>query len=263
MTREPVCPECPLRATCPYTLIFETPPPPDHALQRFSAVPNPYVMEPPSWGRRVYQPGEELIFEMTLFGQALEQLALIVFAWQRAFARSVGGGTAALREVILAAPWGEESVFDAIANRVLAHGQRLSLPPLTGEDFCLTFVTPLRLQENGRALPPAGLTARALLMALARRLSLLAEFHAGFTPGYDFQGMGRAAEGVGISCDLDWRHWERWSNRQQRKMTLNGLVGQVLLSGVPAVFHELLQIGQWTHLGKNATFGLGRYILEE
>jgi hypothetical protein len=31
---------------------------------------------------------------------------------------------------------------------------------------------------------------------------------------------------------------------------------------VPELFYEILQLGQWSHLGKNATFGLGRYTLE-
>jgi hypothetical protein len=47
MTGLPECPGCPLYRTCPYPAIFETPAPPAHALQRFSQVPNPYVIEPP------------------------------------------------------------------------------------------------------------------------------------------------------------------------------------------------------------------------
>ncbi|MDR2503672.1 MAG: CRISPR system precrRNA processing endoribonuclease RAMP protein Cas6 [Deltaproteobacteria bacterium] len=262
MTRELRCPGCPLYASCPYSLIFEPPPPLAHALQRFSAVPAPYVVEPPVWGEYAYPPGTNLIFSVTLFGQALEKLALIVFAWQRAFEHGIGGGAAKLKDVRFIAPQGEMSVFDAKANRISAHEQLLKLPPLAGENFCLTFTSPLRLQENGRALPPEGITARALLLALARRVSLLAEFHAGFTPGYDFREMNKLAAAIALSCDLRWRHWERWSNRQKQKMTLNGLTGVVRLYDVPTLFHETLQVGQWTHVGKNAAFGLGRYILE-
>jgi hypothetical protein len=262
MTREPSCPACPLYATCPYTRIFEPPPPPAHALQQFSAVPAPYVIEPPPWGARVYLPGEELVFGMTLFGQALEKLALIVFAWQRAFKRGVGQGAATLRDVRLLGPHGEESVYDAETRRITGHERHLETPSLSGGNFCLNFVTPLRLQENGRALPPEGVSARALLLALARRISLLAEFHAGFTPGYDFQEMNVRASGLALSGDLRWRHWDRWSNRQKQKMALNGLTGSVRLQAVPAIFHEALHVGQWTHVGKNAAFGLGHYTLE-
>ena len=266
MTREPHCPACPLHATCPYTLIFETPPPASHSLRRVNAVPNPYAIEPPPWGARAYRPEEDLVFDMVLFGHALEKLPLVIFAWQRAFARTVGYGTAALSDVLLVAPRGEESVWDAVARRVRGHQYRLFLPDLAGGNFRLTFDTPLRLQDQGaggKALPPDSLTAGRLLMDLVRRISLLAEFHADCIPAWNFQEMKRAAASVSLSHCLRWRNWKRWSNRQNKETTPNGLVGQVNLHHVPECFHEPLQLGQWTHLGKSATFGLGRYALEE
>jgi hypothetical protein len=263
LTRQDICDPCPLLTTCPYTLIFEAPAPAEHQLQNFSAVPNAYVIEPPPWGRRLYEPGAALVFEMVLFGQALEKLPLVILAWQRALARGLGDGTAELTDMLLLNPQGEESVFDQALNRVRPHEQRLRLPPLQGTaDFGLNFITPLRLQENGRVLPPERVTAKVLLMALARRVSLLLEFHAGIRPDYDFPRLRRMAEEVGAVNNLKWRHWERWSNRQNKKMTLNGLVGEVRFSGVPLEFQDHLRLGQWAHIGKNATFGLGRYLLE-
>jgi hypothetical protein len=264
MTKQRSCNACPLLTVCPYTLIFETPAPAEHQLQNFSAVPNAYVIEPPPWGRRSYQPAENLVFEMVLFGQALEKLPLVILAWQRALARGLGGGTAELTEIGFLAPQGEEKIFDPSFNRVRPHEQWLRLPPRhRGADFILNFITPLRLQENGRILTPEKVTARALLMALTRRVSLLLEFHAGLKPNYDFPRLNQMAEAVSAINNLNWRHWERWSNRQKQKMTMNGLVGEVRLSGIPVEFQELLWLGQWAHIGKNATFGLGRYILED
>jgi hypothetical protein len=261
MTRERDCQSCPLYAGCPYTLIFETPAPPAHALQRFSAVPNAYVIEPPPWGGRLYQPGEFLNFHMVLFGQALDKLPLIAYAWQKAFEAGVGGGTAALADIMCAD--NEESVYDPANNRLIAHeAPPMALPGLGG-DFCLRFVTPLRLQENGKALPPQALTARVFLLALARRVSLLAEFHAGGAPAFDFQALNLTAAGLDCERDLKWRCWRRYSNRQKTTMTLNGLTGRLWLRGLPRIFGDLLWLGQWTHVGKNATFGLGRYLLEK
>jgi hypothetical protein len=262
MTREPECSPCPLYLTCPYTLIFETPAPPAHSLQKFSAVPNPYVIEPPAWGSRVLQPGDHLIFHMVLIGQAVDKLPLIAFAWQKAFERGVGSGTARLADIAHLGVDGESSVYDQARKRLLAHDAKLVLPRHSGDRFCLNFVTPLRLQENGKALPPEKLTARVLLPALARRISLLAELHAGRAPGYDFPELVRLASGVFSSHALRWRCWTRYSNRQKTTMTLNGVVGHWELRDVPPLFHDLLHLGQWTHIGKNATFGLGHYQLE-
>ena len=97
MTRQSTCTGCPLLATCPYTRIFEAPAPEQHQLQRFSAIPNAYVVEPPApalhqaqpENDRCLQPGQELVFHMVLTGQALEQLPLVIVAWQRALAQGL------------------------------------------------------------------------------------------------------------------------------------------------------------------------------
>jgi hypothetical protein len=263
MTHERVCPPCPLYGVCPYALLFETPPPREHPLQKFSSVPSPYIVEPPDWGRRVYNPGDTLSFHTVLFGRALEKLALVVYAWQRAFTRSVGQGTARLTDVSLVTPEDLVRVYDVDKGRLLPHDTALLVPESRGRDVALCFTTPLRLQENRRILPPAQLTPRVLLTALLRRNSLLAEFHAGAAPDYDFQAMAAAAATVLYSHDLQWRHWVRYSNRQRQSMSLDGVVGRWKLLNVPECFHEHLYVGQWTHVGKNATFGLGQYHIEE
>jgi hypothetical protein len=43
---------------------------------------------------------------------------------------------------------------------------------------------------------------------------------------------------------------------------LGGVIGEAVLRGDLTPFAELLAAGQWTHLGKNTSFGLGRYRLE-
>ena len=120
MTRQPTCAGCPLLQTCPYTRIFEAQPPPkgQHTLQDFSQIPNPYVMEPPTPGARVLAAGDTLEFNMVLIGQALEQLALIVFALQRALSQ----GLTRLRvpAELQRVDWLDEA---GIAHPVWAHAQ--------------------------------------------------------------------------------------------------------------------------------------------
>lgn len=41
-----------------------------------------------------------------------------------------------------------------------------------------------------------------------------------------------------------------------------GIVGAATYEGDLAPFWPYLVFGQWTHVGKGATFGLGRYRLE-
>ena len=99
MTKQAECKGCPLYRTCPYTNIFETPAPTEHELQKFSQVPNGYMIEPPDWGERVYISGEKLQFSLVLFGRLIDQLPLIAFAFKRAFEYNVGRGKAHLLDI--------------------------------------------------------------------------------------------------------------------------------------------------------------------
>ncbi len=45
-------------------------------------------------------------------------------------------------------------------------------------------------------------------------------------------------------------------------MKLGGLLGPVTFRGPVEAFLPLLHLGSWVHIGKNTTFGLGRYHVE-
>lgn len=91
MTRQPTCTGCPLLQTCPYSQLFETPAPVRDTQQRrdFSQIPHAYVVEPPPLGTRTLPAGAMLEFHIVLFGKALQQLALVVFALQRGLASRI------------------------------------------------------------------------------------------------------------------------------------------------------------------------------
>ncbi len=267
ITRAKTCEGCPLLATCPYPAIFETPAPADHPLQKFSAVPNPYVIEPPPLGTRFVAAGESLSFAMVLVGRALDQLPLIVYALQRAFGRGIGTQRAAadLEDIAYEEAAGRPvSVWDPDAARVLPHVPLLALPAFGAvREERLTIGTPLRLQENSRPLHGRDLSPRRLVTALVRRAALLFEFHAG-RPGLGAGAseLARHAEGLTDTRDLSWQDWTRYSSRQQQAMTLGGVLGTWTLHGDLAPLLPWLWLGQWLHVGKNATMGMGAYRLE-
>ena len=273
MTRQPTCPGCPLLQTCPYTRIFEAPPPPkgQHALQDFSQIPNPYVMEPPTPGARMLAAGDRLEFNLVLIGHALEQLALIVFALQRALSQGLTRQRvpAELQRV----DWLDEAgiahpIWTPTQPTLVAHPGTLRVPaaPNGIDTVSLHIRTPLRLQNQGHPMGVAQLSPRALVAALTRRTALLMELHAGQS------GWGEAAkqvthksESLTDSRDLHWFDWTRYSSRQQQEMTLGGVLGRWTLQGSADALAEIwpwLWLGQWLHVGKNATMGMGGYSLD-
>ncbi len=293
MTRQPTCSGCPLVQTCPYTRIFEAPPPPkgQHALQDFSQIPNPYIIEPPTTGAHVLGVGEELVFHLVLVGQARDQLALIVFALQRALSQGLtrqrvpldllqvdwvdtagqphliwhhDQPTLAEHPATLACATPDEDI-KTIASRTIDTKAR-ALKGIKNRHITLNIQTPLRIQQQGKPLGVGQFSPRALVATLARRTALLMEFHAGQS------GWGEAAKRITHLSEtltdtqtLHWFDWIRYSSRQQQEMTLGGVLGSWTLHGAPAELAEIypwLWLGQWLHAGKNASMGLGGYRLE-
>ena len=81
---------CALHATCPYCQLFAAPPLPAHSLQKFSHMPQPYVIEPPTGGAQRLQAGQTFDFGLVLIGRALGLLPTVLQAWQRALHTGLG-----------------------------------------------------------------------------------------------------------------------------------------------------------------------------
>ena len=263
--------------------LFETPPQATLLRQQFNQVPNPYVIEPPAMGQRQLEAGDPLVFHMVLVGaDALRQLPLIVHAWQRALGHGLGKQRAPA--VLEALSWvGEqgqiEPVLDAVTGQVVSHQAQLLVPMTPGQpglpanagaqgpspspSLSLHIDTPLRLQHQGQPLGPTQLDLRTLALAVVRRASLMLQIHAGLPVQPDMAALLETlAETTDDRSQLRWHDWTRYSSRQQQEMTLGGVIGAWELSGpATTVLWPWLWLGQWLHLGKNATMGMGRYDL--
>jgi hypothetical protein len=265
LTGAKTCGGCPLLSTCPYPAIFEAPPPATHHLQKFAQVPNAFVVEPPPRGSRCVAAGKTLSFSMVLVGRALHFLPLVVHSLRRALRFGLGRERAIgdLEEL----SWQEAAAFvpiwDAEQQSVRAHEPSLQLPDFAQCDTArLEITTPLRLKSDGRPLGVDEFTPRRLVAALVRRTELLLELHAGIVGlGAQAAALVRHAESLAEERELDWRDWSRYSSRQKQVMTLGGVVGTWTLRGDLRPLLPWLWLGQWLHVGKNATMGMGAYTL--
>ena len=259
-----VCAECPLYRTCPYTTVFETPPPMNHNWQAFSQIPNPYLLEPPPLGNKTYQAGDTLSFSMVLIGPAIAQLPLIIVAWQRAFAQGVGKYqcTARLKTVVLIDRQNRHHpVYDLQEQRWEPAQAAVEMPEFAQQEtLTLDFLTPLHIKKQGKVLADT-MTAKDFLMALIRRYYLLHEFYGDNYQAPSFSALAAHAETIHGQTKFQWCHWQRYSNRQQQKMRIDGVLGQISLSGDLQPFLPMLQAGQWLHIGNKTTFGMGRYLI--
>ena len=95
---------------------------------------------------------------------------------------------------------------------------------------------------------------------LLRRISSLSYFHCNEKFQVDFKSLIEKASAVKqIKSDTHWFDWKRYSTRQEEWMSLGGVTGAVSYEGDLTEFMPLLKLGEYVHLGKGTSFGLGKY----
>lgn len=263
------CSTCLLRNRCVYLYLFETPPPENAEMMRlYPAAPHPFVIEPPETVSKSVPRGGNLEFRLLLIGRAMDYLPYFVYAFVHLGERGIGCGKgkfvleriAALNGTDLTVIYesGEEtlrqppafSMADAVRRRCeeLAHSSELSLH----------FATPARIKFDGHLTNK--IEFHHLVRSLLRRVSSLSYFHCGRRLDLDFKGLTDRAQDVKtVSSDLRWHDWERYSSRQKQRMNMGGLVGRATFAGDFREFLPLLTFGEVIHVGKAASFGLGKY----
>ena len=263
--------ECVLADRCPYHYIFETPvPSTSKILVKTSTAPRPFVIEPPIDPPPVYEPGTVVTVGLVLVGRAIDYLPYFIFAFDELARLGLGRGTARCRLDSVASVDAEGRrtlTYDGSTRRLASHPQALIaadlVPPAIEVPGSVTlhFLTPTHLQYGGQAAPPREF--HVLVRNLLRRVNFLNYFHCGGElledPG-ELIAAARAVETV--EARLRLRAWERYSARQDQRVPMGGFVGRVTYRGDLEPLWPWLAAGERVHVGKGATFGLGRYRLQ-
>ena len=268
ITREPECTQCLLARACVYRQVFETPAHQEPLLEKVSTAPHPYIMQPLATSGRQYMPGDTFHLELTLLGTAIGHLPYLIHALQQVGERGVGKGDGRYALVTVA----QETLLGAGAwHTILAAGGRLQalpgvvpvIPPMP-KRVRVQLQTPLRLLQEGTPIRSSRFSFQLLMNTLMRRITLLHAYHAGARLEADFKALSqRAADVPVLAAALQWHEWARYSNRQQNKVQMGGLVGNftLALDGLDD-FWAWLWLGQWVHAGKGVVMGMGGYTLD-
>jgi CRISPR/Cas system endoribonuclease Cas6 (RAMP superfamily) len=92
---------------------------------------------------------------------------------------------------------------------------------------------------------------------------VLAEVHCGHRTKINAKEvLASAADVKTEKSDLRWHDWERYSARQNTRMTLGGFVGRITFAGPLGPWWPLFEVGEVLHVGKGTAFGLGKYRIE-
>ncbi len=279
-TRLPACAPCPLRFSCAYPVLFEPYAPPDHPeADRYAHLPTPFTLEvsfdpEPLFARRrldplVLEPGQPLVFGLTLIGRAREHAPYYVYAVMEMARRGLGSPRQPFRLVRVErlAPGASQTLYTEEGG-FLEHPPARDLPfappSLTSRRIAVRFATPTRLDLDHDLVYPVEF--HHLIRALVQRIRALQAGHgllAGWAPERGLLDAARKARRV--EDGTRWLDLRRYSTRQRAPMRIGGAVGTVIYENPDGFqpFADLLALGELLHVGKLASMGLGRMEIHE
>jgi len=272
VTRAQECTGCLLQSVCSYFRVFETEVPPDNTVPFMNGVrkmPHPYILLPPLETRRDFSAGDEMIIGLSLLGETAKMLPYFIYSFQQMGQAGIGHQRRRFRlsSVRLLTP--EESSAELLRegeSSITLIDNPVDLNALPNfpvpDKVTLRFITPYRAQESSVIITnPENITPELILNAVRRRYIVISSLY-GNGPGMSAEDL--TVDDISVSENrLRFTDWERYSNRQQTKMSMGGMTGTITLKGNLTSVWNLLKIGEYIHIGKNAAFGLGKYEMEK
>lgn len=253
----PSCQPCLIKDPCPYFMLFEK----GTGHQGIKDAPRGYILYPPPKNNNSQ---EEL--EITLIGECTKLLPVIVAAIEEG--QSVGLGatrsTYTIRGLWEKLPGGRQqalsnnsaAIIDVIGPFPLK--EWISKAPQT-VDPQVFFLTPIRLRKQGKYLEK--MDWPFFFTTIACRLEALnCLFHTGEPLGREtFMKLQTRFELADqTSAALQWADYARFSNKQQRKVMMGGLIGTACRCTPSDGLEPWWQAVSLLHAGKGASMGLGR-----
>ena len=264
VVRNQACNQCLLKNACAYSIVFETPPPTNtEKMRKYTAAPHPFVLQFPVIAG---QASTSYSLDVILFGHGQRYFPYIVHAFKQAGQHGIGGRQQVfnLVQVDEINQRGEaETIFDNGELNPLKPPEKIVIPVMP-QHIKINFNTQLRLKQDNKNLGAPGFNFGTFFTILLRRISMISYFYTESPLETDFAALTAKARTVQFSSQqLDWYDWTRYSSRQQTEIIMGGVMGFVELSMQDLEdFWPYLWLGQWTHLGKGTSMGMGAYQIE-
>jgi CRISPR-associated endoribonuclease Cas6 len=273
INRKKECNKCILVSKCIYTYIFETKPPDDSGIKNsFSEVPHPYVLNPPHTTKETFEPGESFIFELVLFGKAVDYFPYFLFVFQQLGGNGLGKekGRFYIETVMNERFDSEKEIYSSTDKCIKGNIQIYSsenffrvytdILKMNPEEIKIRLLTPFRLKKDGHLRDDFNFFD--LFRNLLNRLYLLTYFHCGNRFDRNHRELLEISKGIELPKEeknIKWHDWVRYSNRQKTRMKMGGVLGEFGIKGDLAPFLPFLKIGEYTNIGKATSMGLGKY----
>jgi hypothetical protein len=263
------CQSCELAHQCFYLQLFETPS--QTSIKTIANgtthLPHPFILTPPLDVRSVIPQGECFFAEITLLAPAFFALPYLICTFEMMGQIGIGTHLAPfdffLMQVYDNKKW--NTLFDK------AQGELLQLPsPMQPQSphwqqspsyLTIHFLTPIHIKSGKHKINE--LSFVVFITALSRRIRHLIQLYGDVSSAINVQPLIAAARQISVAHSQMRRHKiPRFSQRQQVRMTFEGLIGNITYQGNFTPYAPWLIAGEALHLGNLTSFGFGKYQLE-
>jgi len=194
-------------------------------------------------------------FDFILFDSACEKLPYIISAFYKLF-----------NEFGLGKDRKKIQNFDIFVNgkNIKDNNSNIKIPKDYIKEFktnsfsskvLLKFITPLRIKKKNRFIKDDSIELKDILDSIFKRNLQLQD--------KEFKKFPFEIKGKITKKDLRLKKLTRFSNRQQTKMNLDGIVGEVEIDNLSKEEYNLLKLGELIGVGKQVVFGLGKIEVKD
>lgn len=258
------CSTCDNAEHCAYCYLFETVISVySRIMKKYTNAPHPYIFEHCLNTSGVVKKGDFEDFSITLIGNANEYFVNIFIALKELGAKGFGKDKVKFDIKSIVSDDGciiynqQSTIFGSVpACKTIDLTRQLK----SENSFTLKFITPLRYKKEGKI--SSNFVFADFFKTLLRRIKLVLFFHCGTEIDCFPDEIYETAESIEIiDNNTCWKNQMRFSTRQKQRIPLDGLIGSIKCRGNIGALLPYLKAGEYLHVGKNASFGLGRYEL--
>ena len=227
-----------------------------------------YVLECED-GRKHFMEGDRLSFYLILFGKTIVYLNQLVQAFREmGMQNGIGKNHARFQIADIQNTEGqsvlEKNILDmrkcivhVLYDYILFRNMWSGMP---GRGSRIVFESPLALKYQNEFLQEFQLNA--IVNAVVRRIYMLDCFEGIESDIYEKYNYGDIIVPEFLQQEHNLVRVCRYSTRKNEKMILKGIKGQALLPELTEDVWQILVVGELIHIGKNTSFGFGRYVIQ-
>lgn len=260
-----MCADCMFLHSCDYSYLFAGVRPPQAELMtKYQTIPVPYVF-------RIEQVNDEIQFSseqmlevpLVLIGESVQRFAVILRAMHKAGLDGLGKQRKPIQLVqvlqktsrqihVISGEGGNKGILPCKEQPV----------PAVPQTVLFKLLTPYK--PIGKGKPPVSIDIGRFLMQIIRRISLLQYFYTDQRLNADFVYLKTLTENIVTAQDIVYIKSGRYSARHGEVIDTSGFIGEFEMSMAGREdLWPYMHLGQWLHLGKNASMGFGRYEVVE